>query len=309
MDKVFTVAQVILPILAAIFLGVFARRRKVLTPEENRGLQQFVIQFALPCGLFNSCLTAQVGAESLSTMAMVIPLLLISTLWAFRSGKKHFPYHNLPQMFAAQETGMLGIPLFMILFGSDQAYRVGILDLAQSVIAIPVIAILATDAGENPTVGKIVKKVLTSPLLMMSLLGLALNLTGAGAWLDRVGIGSVITAATSFLAQPVSAVMLFSVGYNFSLSRGNRRAIFRLSGVHFGMFLLFGCLIQGALCLLPNVAPETRWAIALYSVLPASYIAPGLGRGEEDCAVASGVCSVLTVVSLVVFCAMAVLTA
>lgn len=309
MEKVFTVAQVIAPIFTAIFLGVFARHKKMITPEVNRGLQQFVIKFALPCVLFNSCLTAQIGAESLSTMALVLPLVMASTFWAFRARKKRFPYHNLPQLFAAQETGMLGIPLFMILFGAEQAYRVGILDLIQSVIAIPTIAILAADAGENPTVKEITKKVAASPLLLMSLMGLALNLSGVGAWLDSVGIGRVITGTTSFLAQPVSAVMLFSVGYNFSLSKGNRGAIFKISAVHFGVYALFCGIIQAALLLIPDVAAQTRWAILLYCTLPASYLAPGLGRGEEDYTVASGVCSVLTVISLIVFCGMAVIVA
>lgn len=35
--------------------------------------------------------------------------------------------------------------------------------------------------------------------------------------MDRVGIGSIVKASTSFLSQPISALMIFSVGYNFSL--------------------------------------------------------------------------------------------
>lgn len=309
MEKVITVAQVVAPIFAAIFLGVFARRKGILTPEENRGLQQFVMKFGLPCVLFNSCLTAQIGAESLTTMAMVLPLVLLSSGWAFRARKKRFAYHNFPMLFSAQESGMLGIPLFMILFGADQAYRMGVLDLTQSVVAIPVIAILSADTGENPSMGAIVKKVVASPFLIMSLLGLALNLTGVGAWLDCVGIGGIITETTSFLAEPVSAVMIFSVGYNFSLSEGNRCAIFKVSAVHFGIFAAFCAIIQAGLFLIPGVDAMTRWAILLYCALPASYLAPSLGRSGEDYTVASGVCSVLTVVCLIVFCVIAVVVA
>lgn len=309
MEKVITVAQVIAPIFTAILLGMLARRNKLLTPEENRGLQQFVMNFGLPCVVFNSCLTADIGAESVSSMALVLPFVLISTLWAYRARKKKFPYHNLPQLFCAQETGMLGIPLFMILFGVDQAYRVGILDLTQAVTAYPTIALLSADTGENPTPAEIVKKVFSSPLLIMSLLGLALNLTGIGGWMDSVGIGGIITESTSFLAQPVSAMMIFSVGYNFSLAKGNRGDIFRISLIHFAMFAVFGVLIQLGLSLLPNIDSLTRWATLLYCTLPASYLAPSLGRSEEDYTVASGVCSILTVVSLMVFCVMAVIVA
>ena len=309
MDRVLVVAKVIVPIFAAIFLGILARRKKLLTPEGIQGMQQFVVKFGLPCVVFNSCLTADIGAESLSSMALVLPCMFVSTAFAFYARKKLFPYHNLPQLFAAQETGMLGIPLYMILFGADQAYRIGVLDLTQAVTAFPVIALLSADAGENPSPKQIAGKVLTSPLLIMSLLGLALNLSGIGEWLDSIGICGVITESTGFLSQPVSAMMIFCVGYNFSLDKGSRGAIARLSILHFAMFACFCMIIQLALFLVPGVDALTRWAILMFCTLPASYLAPGLGRSQEDFTVASGVCSLLTVVSLAVFCCMAAMIA
>jgi len=66
--------------------------------------------------------------------------------------------------------------------------------------------------------------------------------------------------------------------------------------------LLTGLISQGVLCLIPNVDTVTRWVMLLYFLLPASYLAPGLGRSREDSVLASGVCSLLTAVALVVFC-------
>ena len=306
MSKVFTVAQVIVPIFAAIFLGFLARRKKLLSAEQTQGLQEFVMKIGLPCVIFNSCLTANIGAESLGLMAMVLPFVLISTLWAFSARKKLFPHHNLPMLFCAQETGMLGIPLFIILFGVDQAYRIGILDITQAIIVYPVIGILSANTGENPTLKSIIKSVCTSPLLIMCALGLTLNFTGLRDAMENVGILSVITESTGFLAQPVSAIMIFSVGYNFSLDATSRGTIFKISAIHFAMFALFGLLIQAGLFLLPNVEPITRWSVLLYTTLPASYLAPGMGRTDEDCTIASGVCSILTVVSLLIFCGIAI---
>lgn len=309
MDKLLNVALIIAPILLAAALGILAKKKSMLTAEAVQGLQQFAIQFCLPCLLFNSCLTAKVGAESLGTMLLTAPFMVASVLLAFRDRKNRYPYHNFPQLFSSQETGMLGIPLFMILFGSTEAYRMGILDIAQTVSAIPTIAILSANAGENPTPREILKKVLSAPLLIMSLLGLALNLTGIGQWMDEIGIGAIITESTGFLSQPISAMMIFSVGYNFSLAGGSRKTIFRICVRHFVQFLLIGLVIQLGLFLIPNVDPLTRWAVLIFSTLPASYLAPSLGRTEEDFTVASGVCSVLTVVSLMIFCAVAAIVA
>lgn len=309
MEKFFTVAQVIVPIFAAIFLGMLARKKNMLTPENVQGFQNFVMKFGLPCIVFNSCLTADMGAESLSSMALVLPLVFLATLWAFRARKKQFPYHNLPQMFTAQETGMLGIPLYIILFGADQAYRMGVLDLTQAVVCYPVIAILTSDTGENPSVSSIIKKVLVSPLVIMCALGLTMNLSGARDWLDGMGVLGILTESTSFLTEPVSALMIFSVGYNFSLEKDCRTDVFKISAIHFFMFAVFCVIIQLGLFLVPGVDSLTRWVILLYCFLPASYLAPGLGRSEEDYKVASGVCSVLTVTCLLVFCVMAAVVA
>ena len=286
-------------------LGIFARRKQLLTREDIRGLQQFVMKFCLPCVLFNSCLSANISTETISTFLLVMPFMVIATLWAFRYGRKRFPYHNIPMLFAAQETGMLGIPLYMILFGAAEAYRIGVLDVAQMIPAFLTIAILTANAGENPSKKKILKKVIRSPLLIMSVLGLALNFSGIAAWLGKLGVVGILTESTNFLAQPVSAIMIFCVGYNLSLAKGSRKTIFQISALHLAWTVAFGLVIQLILMLIPNVDTMTRWAVLMFSTLPASYLSPSLGRSEDDFTMASGVCSILTLVSLAIFCVIA----
>ncbi len=305
MEKILSVLEVIVPIFVAIAFGMLARKKQLLTPEENKGLQQFVVKFALPCVVFQACMTAQMGAESLSSMALCLPMVVIGTFWAFWARKKLFPYHNLPQLFAAQETGMLGIPLSIILLGTDQAFRMGILDLTQAVTAYPTIAILSAAADEELPVGEIVKKILRSPLLIMSALGLFLNFSGLGDWMNTYGLRDVLTATTGFLSQPISAVMLFSVGYNFSLAKGSREAVFKIAGIHFAWYVVCILVSQLVLGLIPGVDPRARWTMLLFCLLPPSYLAPGLGRDQKDYTLASGVCSVLTVTCLVGFCVIA----
>ena len=309
MDRVIKVLEIIAPIFVTMGLGILAKKKSMISEEGVKGLQQLVMSFCLPCVVFNSCLTANFGMESVTTIAMVMPLILLSSLWSFFFGRKKYPYRNLPMIFSAQESGMLGIPLYLTLFGAANAYRMGVLDLAQSIIAIPVIAILSADAGKNPSPGDIFKKVIQSPLLRMSFLGLVLNLTGAMDVLNRVGVGGILTEVTGFLAQPVSAVILFCVGYNFSLGTENRKHVFEICGLHFAVCAIFCLIMQGILFLVPSVDAGTRWAILLYCALPGSYLAASLGKTKEDSTMAASVCSVLTVVCLMVFCVMAIFAA
>ena len=305
MEQIMALLQTVVPILVCIGLGFLARKKELLTPEQTGGIQQFVLKFCIPPVLFNSCLEAKIGAENLTTMAMLLPVLFLSSLWAFRARKRKFHYHNFPMLFAAHETGMIGLPLCIILFGASEAYRMGILDMTQGLISIPVMVILASDTGKGASVGTIVKKVLLSPMLIMSLLGFALGLSGTMARLDAIGVGGIIRETTGFLAQPVSAAMLFSIGFNFSLNTQNRKEILKIAGIGL-VFSVVACLImQGVLLLVPNVDALTRWVVLLYCSLPASFLAPSLSRNEKESMITSGVCSLLTVVTLISFCVIA----
>ena len=309
MDKVMTVIQVIAPIFLAVLLGVGARKKQTMGSEEIQGMQRFAVQFCLPCVIFRSCLTADISARTVGSMVLVAPLVILATLWSFRARKHQFPYVNLPMLFSCKETGMMGIPLFMVLFGADQAFRMGIFDIAQAFAVYPVLAILAAGPDMKTTPGAVVKQMLSSTLIRLSILGLVLNLTGIWGWVQSIGVGSVVLEAVDFMSQPVSALMLFCVGYNFSLSGDNRSAVFRLTAVHVGVFMLIGLLVQAGLFLIPGVDAVSRWAAFLYVMLPASYLAPGLGRSQEDATVTSGVCSITTLIALAVFCLMAVMIA
>jgi len=308
MENVFRVAAVVAPILVTVYLGMLCRRKNLITPEGVQGLQQFVLNIALPCVVFNSILTAKVSAQSLAVMALMLPFVLGMTLWAFRSGKKKFPYRNLPMLFCARESGMLGIPLFMILFGSEQVYHMVILDLVQAIFFHPTVAILSSDTFDSPNAGEILKKVLKSPLVIMVLIALGLNLSGLGTLLQS-SAGQVVTETMAFLGQPVSVLMIFCVGYNLSFSGSNRSDIFKLSLIHVFTFAVIAGLLQLLLFLLPDITALTRWAILLYCFLPTSYFAPILGKTGQEKTVASGVCSLTTAVTLVAFCIIAALTA
>ena len=308
MEKLLSFAQVIIPIFAAVFLGILSRRRNILFATDVKGLQQFVMKFGLPCLLFNSCFRADIGGSSAGIALILIPFMLLSALWAFTAGKKKFPYHNLPMLFAGQETGTLGIPLFLILFGAEIAMYMGLLDIAQAIIALPTAAILSTDSGST-SAKSILRKLFASPLMLAIILGITLNLTGVSAWLDTVAIGTLLTQITGFLAQPVSTLMIFCAGYSFSLAKENRGAILRISAVHL-VFMVVLCIItQFALSLLPGTDALTRWSAVLYCALPASYLAPTLGKTDGEYTMASGVCSLLTLLCLVCFCIIAFFTA
>ena len=122
MEKWSAVARIVVPIFTAVALGALSRKKKLLTLEGNRGLQDFVVKFGLPCVLFNSTITATVGTEAILPMGLLLVLMLMGTLAAFRVRRKRLPMHNLPMFFAGKESGMMGLPLYITLFGTASTF-------------------------------------------------------------------------------------------------------------------------------------------------------------------------------------------
>ena len=94
MSSVVKVLEIVMPIFATIALGMWAKKKNKMSEEANKGLQQFVMTFCLPCVLLNSCLTGNFGVESFTAMVLVMPLVFLSVLWAFRARKKKYPYDS-----------------------------------------------------------------------------------------------------------------------------------------------------------------------------------------------------------------------
>ena len=78
MEVFVTVVQVVAPIFAAIVLGIVAKKRTWVTAENVQGFQNFVMKIGLPCVIFNSCLTAEIGVESLTSMGLMLPALFLA---------------------------------------------------------------------------------------------------------------------------------------------------------------------------------------------------------------------------------------
>ena len=306
--KLITVLEVLLPIALAMALGAVARKRGSISKAGVEGMQKFVLNVALPFALFNSCLTGSFSGETLLPMGFTFLVLLISTLMAFRL-RKRIGYSNLPMAFAAGEAGMIGLPLYMTLFPAEHTFRFAALQLIHLATAMPTLSILTAEKeGGALDTPALIKKVFTTPILVGSLLGLAVNLSGGMRLLEHIGFDTVLTKATSFMAAPVSAVIVFVIGYTFDLSGEDLRAELRASASRLLLFTLFCLMLQGALFFMPDVAPETRWAVLLYYMLPAPYTMPALGKTDSEQSFGSGVCSIGTVITLTVFCVMTVLT-
>ncbi len=300
------VLNVILPMLVPILLGMFLRKKQIISQEGIAGMKTFVMRVGIPGLLFHAYLTCSFSGEIAVGMATVFVLTIVLALIAFAMKRtRRWNYNGLPMMFAVTEGG-LGVPLILILFGMEHTFRMASLDLAQTFVGVPLICILSA-AGEGKTTPKaFLKKIISVPVAPAVVFGLGLNFLGVPALLEPSGVWEIVASVLDAIAAPVSTLMLLSVGYEFGLTAENRRDVLTMSGYYLLGRALFCLAVQGILCLLPGVSPVTRWTVLLFSFLPPSFLSIHLGKNQKDNTFAANNCSICTFATLLVFCIIAI---
>ena len=302
----FRVLQVVLPIAVPVMLGIFFKRKQILSAACVAGMKTLVMQFGIPCLLFNAYLTCSFGGETVLTMGLVLLLTLVLAFIAFWLRKTaRWNYHNLPMMFAVTEGGF-GVPMMLALFGIVHTFRIAAMDLAQTLVGVPIITILSADIADGPRLKQILKKLVTVPVMIGMLLGLVFNFSGLGRILEPSGALGVIISATEAVAAPVSTLLLLCVGYEFCVSPGNRKDVLTMAVGHVVIRAIFCGIIQLVLLSIPGMAMETRWAVVLFSFLPPSFLTINLGKTDRENGVAASVCSLCTFGTILVYCVIAV---
>ena len=203
---------------------------------------------------------------------------------------------------------MMGYSLYTLLFGAENLSVMAVAALGGDVFVFTLyMAMLKGRDGMPPK--QIARETLLSPIFLAILAGVLLGATGLWSAMSGHFIGSAVAAVGDFLSGPTACAILFVVGYNIEFSRDSLRDAVRSSGVR----LVF-CAAFCALCVLfltwtVGMTDLLRWALILLFTLPGPYVLPVFARSEADARYASSCLSLYTLLSVAMFCVIAVLAA
>ena len=303
MDQVVRIVEIVLPVVACLALGWMARVRGILSRAQMDGIKMFVVTFSLPAVLFGAFADIEYGAQVAVT---VVAVFAACTAMLFLG--RLFKRENalLPFLVTGFEAGMMGYSLYTLLFGAENLSIMAMAALGGDVFVFTLyMAMLKGRDGMSPK--QIARETLLSPIFLAILAGVLLGATGLWGAMSGHFIGSAIAAVGDFLSGPTACAILFVVGYNIEFSRGSLRDAVRAAGVR----LLF-CAAFCVLCVLfltwtVGMTDLLRWALILLFTLPGPYVLPVFARGEADARYASSCLSLYTLLSVAMFCVIAVL--
>ena len=297
MDKVISVLETALPVFLALAMGMLCRKKNFISRDGVDTLKKVIINLTLPFALFASFATAEYTLNSL-----IIPVIIFITCTIMlglgflviritRTKSKLSPF-----LASGFEAGMLGIPLFSLLF-PGQASQFAILILGQEIFVFTLYKMLLTGKTSPKA---IIKDFLTSPTLIAVILGLIVGATGLFNKLEDWGVAGIVTSVTDFLSAPTAMIILLTVGYDLVLKEIPWKKTVGMLGMRLGIAgAMLALLILLNRTLLNGMIFEG--AAVLLFMLPPPYVIPVFADEPSERVQISSALSALTLVTMVLF--------
>ena len=291
-----------LPVFAALFLGVLCRKRAILDRGGVDALKRVAVDICLPAVLFSAFASAEYSAKSilipLAVFVLCVAALLLGYLAKRLCGEKS---SLMPFLMTGFEAGMLGYGLFALLYPGESNAAFAIVDLGQVLFVFTLYkGLLYGKSGAR----ELVRQTLRSPVIWAILAGIVFGASGLYAWLGSIGVASVLDALTDFISAPTSCIILITIGFDLTLAKTPWKRVLKYTGIRVViMALIYAAAVLINRSLLGGAMHEG--ALLLLIILPAPYVLPIFAEVEEERADIASTLSVMTLLSLLLFSAMA----
>ncbi len=263
------------------------------------------VLICLPVVLFNAFFTAKYSLSVALIFVLVYAGFALALGLGFALRKLAAPHGKFfPFLLASAEGGMLGYALYGVLMGEQSGFAA--VDLGQTVFAYTAfLGFLSLTDGRRPTVGGLVKNMVTNKCCIGMALGILLGVLGVGEWVLAGPAAGVVTGTISMLTAPTSALVLLVVGYELDLDKSLLRPV---AVTVVCRLAVMGGLLALVSFVLFRIVPYDKGlqvALMILYALPAPFIIPLFADVGEEGKYISTALSVHTICTIMLFAAIA----
>jgi malate permease and related proteins len=297
----------LIPLVVFIGLGILLRARSFLSAKTVEQLKWFIVHVLLPGVLFKTFLVARLesGLAIVAVAVFGANVVMYAVGLLLGRGLRHGGRYT-PFLLSGMEYGMLGLALFSSLYGMASVEYIALVDLGHELffwfLFIPVFS--AREAG---TRGIPFRAIITSPINLSILAGLALNLAGVSSFLVSNQVGQGVVALCDMMGAAIGPMILVVIGYGLRLDRSAGvdvllTCLSRLA-LAVGGAILVGELLIGRVL---GWAPGFRVAVWVLFLTAPSFSVPIFARPKNDQEQAY-ISSTIAVYTVITFVAAAIL--
>jgi len=216
--KIGELISIILSVLILISIGFFSKKTGLLKREDTAVLNNVIIYLAMPALIFRAVFEADISMSLLKIPLVALLIVSLSMGVAFIAGRlarlSKPTFGALLIAAAIGNTGYLGFPLTLQLFGIENLVRAVFYDISGTVIFMFTMGLIVADKyGEAEGRINKVKEILTFP----PLLGLI-----AALILKDVALPKYIMDVIGFLAGATIPLIMLSIGLALEVAHVGR---------------------------------------------------------------------------------------
>lgn len=305
-------ASAIIPVIFMLGLGYFTKAKNIMTTEQNAGVKKLIFSLLLPVLVFNATFTMSIDPKYVRITGYMFLLQIITLFMGFAVFKllKTDYSHVSPYMMTTIEGGNAFYPLYTSLVGAGFSSYFVLLDVPGIFVVFLVIPIvLARITSEKTGLKSILKSVCSNPIICGLVAGIVLNLTGVAAAFMKTPVFAAYEALAATATTPIAPLILFTLGYSFSIGKENLGPI---AGTLAVRLLMMGAGIGGAFVLFPWILDDKQLLIAviLFLMSPPAFATPiiveKVFRKDADGQFCSTYISLHMLVTVIIFAMIAV---
>ena len=241
--------------------------------------------------------------------AVIVPAVVyvamgVMLILAFLAAKLQKNASKLsPFVSTCFEAGMLGLPLFSLLFPDESVSKFAILMLGHDLFVFTLYKTLLVGKTDLKAIGK---DLITSPTLIGVLLGLLVGATGLYGQLHKWGVGGILDSVTGFVSAPTAAIILLCMGYDFVPKEIPWKKTIKLIAVR---LVIAAVLLVGLIFLNRKVLNNMIFegALIILFIAPPPFIIPVLANEPAERAEISASLSAMTLLTMILFAIVSIL--
>lgn len=267
----------VLPVILLFLLGAFLRRTQFISPSTVQELRKIVINISLPAVLFLAFSKINLQPGYLLIVAIIFTACGLGLLLGYVLRKLfRIPSPFFPMLMTGFEAGMMGYAIYGAVYGAENIYKFGIIDLGQATFVFFVLVTVLGRMGNNtPSIGATVLNFFKTPVILAILGGVLASQTGVAAWMRSTSLMDSLLRTLELIANLTTPLITIYIGYDMRLDWNNlgrplQSIVLRLLiWVPFGL-LLNSVVLDGLL----HLDRTFQAALMTMMVLPAPFVIP-----------------------------------
>ncbi|MBS3099340.1 AEC family transporter [Candidatus Pacearchaeota archaeon] len=202
----------LIPIIIIFVIGFASRKFKILKKEDGDTLLKIIFYFTLPSLIIYSIPKIKLSGEMIFLPITAIWIVLITFFISFFVSRKLNLGTKSVGTFLVGSMIMeisFTLPFILITYGSEGLARIVLFDIGNTIMAFSFVYFIAGKYGKNNNFKVLTRKIIFSPPLLASLLGILLNLI-------NYRLPLVLDSTSGIIGNLTIPLMMFSLGIYFN---------------------------------------------------------------------------------------------